>query len=247
MPIRIIGGAPGFARAILAGGARTSRGFTMRRRITWAFSALLLASCADYGAPSEVLNGTVVYSQPAPADNPTGYFYAPDYPKSGAKPIYYIDPEVNLVENGVPSTPNLPATVTSTIANAMDGLGWERTNTAPSYPQSAVGIKVSLVANEAAYYEDGYWCYYYWYMYCGYNWYYAGTYTYGSVVLEMADYTQLGSNDKPKAVWATTLYGIAYDYQYNYGSYDPTRINGGIVQAFSDSAKWLDATLPPTN
>ena len=83
-------------------------------------------------------------------------------------------------------------------------------------------------------YWGGYWCWYYPY-YCGGGWYYpyvpVTTYTTGTLVMTMVDPSTLGeSTDGNKhVVWTGAINGLLA------GTYDVTRVNRGIDQAFKQS------------
>src|SRR5512133_4300639 len=83
-------------------------------RCFWALATALLASCYSYGAPDEVLFGEAVYTQQAP-----GFDF---------KPLtkYYLDPSVNVMNDGNVGLDTLPAGVISAIDANMSALGYTK-------------------------------------------------------------------------------------------------------------------------
>jgi hypothetical protein len=236
-PFRDTGGAPGSPAAVRAGGAATDGGITMRKQLTWTFAAALLASCS-YEVPDEVLTGVTVATQgkPDPA-GPDGVFDFGSLDPDGAGPLqptFYIDPNVNVVDDGDASVEALPVAIGTQISDEMTALGYEEVFTEPvTETANAVAIKVSLLTGTGAVYYPGYWCGVYWYYYgCYYSWYYAGSYRYGTVILEMADLSA-PADGRADVLWQALLYGIAYDYSTT--GYNTQRINEGIARAFGQS------------
>src|SRR5512139_3172552 len=81
-------------------------------RVFGALAVALLSSCADYGAPDEVLYGEAVFTQPAP-----GADFA------GLAGTYYLDPTYTLVDGDDLSSVALPSSIRTAIENNMAALG----------------------------------------------------------------------------------------------------------------------------
>jgi hypothetical protein len=192
----------------------------------WALAAALLASCAGYGAPDEVLYGNAVYTQPKPSF---------DFKPLGT---YYLDPDYKLVEDANSSNVALPSAVIATIDQNMQALGYTKSADLASIvgQAGAVGIKVSLLKGTGAVYYPGYWCDYWYYYSCWYDWTYAGSYVYGTVMLEMGDLS-VGANPpdgKLPILWLGAIYGVSGG-----ATFDIPRVQAGIDRAFAQS-QYLD-------
>jgi hypothetical protein len=190
-------------------------------RCSWALATALLASCYGYGTPDEVLYGTAVYTQQAP-----GYDF---------KPLskYYLDPIVNVMNDGNETQDTLPAPVASAIDAHMAALGYEKVNSlVEAAVTGGVGLRAAVLKGTGAVYYPGYWCDYWTYYGCYYSWYYAGSYHFGTVILEMGDLSGYPppAQQKLPILWASAMYGVQTT-----AAYDVQRINDAIDRAFAQS------------
>jgi uncharacterized protein DUF4136 len=202
-------------------------------RWSWALAAALLASCAGYGAPDEVVFGEAVYTQGKPDfDFKT---LAP-----GAQPKYAIVEQMVVVDGTTnPPQETLPSAIAQTIRTNMNQLGYVEvpaTGTPESQIDAAdVAIQAALLKGTAAVYYPGYWCDYWYYYSCYYDYYYAGSYKYGSVILQMTDVRLFAPGTPPKGqklppLWAGAVYGVQTS-----SANDITRAQSGLNDAFSKS------------
>jgi hypothetical protein len=181
----------------------------------------LLASCADYGAPDEVLYGEAVFSQPKP-----GFDYTP-------LGTYFLSPDYLHFEGELPVRTALPANVAAAINNNMVALGY---TAAATQLDADVQLSVTVLDGTAAVYYPGYWCDYWYYYYCYYDYSYAGSYQYGMAILEMADVRGASgiATEEVPVVWAGLVYGVATT-----AAYDTARVADGFNRAFGQS-QYLD-------
>jgi hypothetical protein len=112
------------------------------------------------------------------------------------------------------------------IESNMTKLGWTKATT----PETAdVVLFPAVWTNTTVVYWYDYWCWYYPY-YCGWGYYYpypsVSTYTTGTMVM-----TMIPTDDSvvPASVWTSAINGLLS------GSYNVTRVNNGIDQAFKQS------------
>ena len=175
------------------------------RRMLWILPAALLA-CADYGAPDEVVYGTVVYTQPR-----SGFDFSTELPPGAT---YYLDTTMNLVSETGVTTAAMPAPVQTAIRTNLGALGYVEDASGSPLDNADVGLKMSVLVGDVDVFYPGYWCgYWYWY-YCGYGgWYYAGSYTVGMAILEMGDIRTPPADPGVALpiVWSALMYGVAYD------------------------------------
>ena len=201
-------------------------------RWIWALAAALLAACGTYGAPDSVVYGTDVLTLPQPG-----------YVPSSATTNYYLDPTMTVVKGD----PNIPGNVTTvridsgqyaSVGTAVDsnmvaaGFTNKISVQPPQGTANTVAMHLSALTGTAATYYPGYWCDYWYYYSCYYTWYYAGSYNYGSVIVEMVD-ASAPPTPPPASVpilWQSQIYGVATT-----ASYDIPRIVEGINRAFSQS------------
>jgi len=110
------------------------------------------------------------------------------------------------------------------INDNMKALGWTKVTD----PTSAdVVIFPAAWTNTTVYYWYDYWCWYYYY--CGWGYYYpsVSSYTTGTFVMTMIPKAQ--ESIEPTGVWDAAINGLLS------GSYDVTRVNNAIDQAFEQS------------
>ncbi|HET8541139.1 MAG TPA: hypothetical protein VFL83_14790 [Anaeromyxobacter sp.] len=205
-------------------------------RYLCALAAALLASCADYSVPDNVLYGEAVYTQPDPAF--TG-FKALDF--------YWLDTAVKVYEDD-PDNPTLddltdyPGIVSAIDAN-MEALGYTKLGAGPpidpAFPSDGTAatavLRVAVSKGTGEYWYGGYWCDPYYYYWCYYDWYYAGSYKFGTVMMSLNDFSvTAGPGTTLPIRWIAAMYGVATTV-----GYDVQRIAGAIDVAFGQS-QYLD-------
>jgi hypothetical protein len=186
-------------------------------------SALLLWGCYPHG-PEYTQDLDVVVTH-----------HNPDY-DFVAKATYALPNKIvkitgNLKEGDPPEfIPDVyAAQILARIESNMTALGWTK-----------VGVDASpdLMLLPAAwettyvYYWYDYWSWWYGGYYPSYPYYppvYVSSYTTGSLLMTIQDPTQLGGNGNPVNQWTAILNGVLN------GSYNATRMNGLIDQAFTQS------------
>jgi hypothetical protein len=187
-------------------------------------AAALVAGCADYGAPDEVLFGTAVYSQPKAGFDPQ------------ALGTYYLFTDAVVLGDTATITPQtinllLPqyAGILDAIDANMQGYGYRKTLILPppaGEPGTAT-IRVAIMSGTAAVYYPGYWCDYWVYYSCYPNYSYAGSYKFGTVFVDMGGFRTDGKLDSE---WIGAVYGVATGVPY-----DTPRIVDGINRAYAQS------------
>ncbi len=201
-------------------------------RYFWALAAALLASCADYSVPDEVLYGQVVYTQP-------------DSTFTGFKSLdsYYLDLTVKVYEDDPqnPTTINLGDSQYAGIVNAIrtnmeEVYGYTRlTSIPPPGTAGAAVVRMAVAKNTATYWYGGYWCDPYSYYWCYYDWYSAGQYEYGTVMMSLNDFSVAANPGTNLPIrWIAAMYGVA-----STPAYDLPRIVEAINRSFSQS-QYLD-------
>ena len=209
----------------------------MKIRPWFLLAAMAAAGCGGYDAPSEVTGGQLVYTQPAPTtdNNPSAIF----------KPLtnYYLDPSMEVWKDGVQQVPQaIPSSSVTTITTRMTNFGYTQVvppNPIPpngNPPNADVGLRLAYLQTTSTYYYNGGYCSIYWaYYYCYPGWAYAGSYTTGTVLVQMVD-LRTGSTASPgRALWVSALYAILGTAGLDAA---PT-MNTALNQAF-DQSPYLD-------
>ncbi len=201
-------------------------------RYFWALAAALLASCADYSVPDEVLYGSVVYTQPEP-----GFTF------KGNVSSYWLDPAVKVYEDD----PNVPSDVlnlndsqysglVSAIQTNMKALGYG--DPLPAKPTAgdtgATVLRMAVAKGTGTYWYGGYWCDPYYYYWCYYDWYYAGSYKYGTIMMSLSDVSNPDPGANIQIRWIAAMYGVA-----STPGYDIPRVADAINRSFGQS-RYLD-------
>jgi hypothetical protein len=191
----------------------------MRTRSLLALAAsLALAACGTTGAPDEVVYGVAVYTQPSPGVD------------FGPLATYYVEPMVRVRKDGQDQTDvPMPASVMAAIDDQMQAAGFT-----PGASDSAeVGLKLAYVTNSVDYYYTGGWCdiYYGWYG-CYYPPVYAGSYRYGTALLQMYEQIPPIAGQPFPALWFSSMYGVVDDFS---PTADTTRLVNAINRAFEQS------------
>ena len=111
------------------------------------------------------------------------------------------------------------------IESNMSAIGWTKVD---DQENADLALLPAVWTNTTIYYWTDYWCWYYYY-YCGWGYYYptVTSYTTGTLVMTLVaageDYIE------PESVWTGAANGVLS------GSYDVSRVNKGISQAFEQS------------
>jgi len=210
-----------------------------------ALATLLLGSCY-YGAPNSVLYGNPVATQYANGVNWNAYT------------TFSVDPTIAVVDNTSSITQNCTvdgSQLVGTIENQMTAGGytavtWADASGPGSGPAVDLQIKMSATLGSQSYYYPG-WCSWYPYYYCYPGWVYAGTYNFGTIVLDMGDTRNqppAGSGGKIPLVWDAAAYGVLSSYYTgctsNGNSVNWTTIQSIIVRAFDQSPYITKSTTP---
>jgi hypothetical protein len=202
----------------------------MKIRSWFSLAAIAAAGCGGYDAPSEVTNGQLVYTQPAPTtdNNPSAIF----------KPLnsYYLDPSLEVWKDGVQQLPQaVPSSTVSVITTRMGTFGYTQQTTNPPVgqtPNADVGLRLAYLQTTNTYYYSGGYCSIYWaYYYCYPGWAYAGSYTTGTVLIQMVD-LRTGTGASPgRALWVSSLYAILGTA----GLSNSGALNTALTRAFAQS------------
>jgi Domain of unknown function (DUF4136) len=158
----------------------------------------------------------------------TNYTETFDFESKGtyAMPDKIVKVTSNLAEGENPDYVQEPynTQILNTIKSNMTALGW----TEVEDPANAdLTLFPAVWTNTTVVYWQDYWCWYYYY--CGWGWYYPSysTYTTGTMVMGLvasgAEYVE------PSVVWTGAINGLLS------GSYDLSRVNNAIDQAFKQS------------
>jgi hypothetical protein len=116
--------------------------------------------------------------------------------------------------------------VLNKIQSNMTALGWTKVD---DPEQADLALMPAVWTNTTIYYWYNNWCWYYYY-YCGWGWYGGGgytSYTSGTLVMGLVAYGD--EYVDPTIVWTGAINGLLS------GSYDISRVNKGIDQAFKQS------------
>lgn len=133
----------------------------------------------------------------------------------------------NLIEGEDPEFVKEPQNtqMLEKIKSNMTALGWTTTED----PTNADLVLFPAVwTNTTVYYWYNYWCWYYPY-YCGYGWGYPSVSSYTTGTLVMALVVDGENYVDPARVWTGAANGLLS------GSYNVTRVNNAIDQAFKQS------------
>ena len=196
-----------------------------------ALAALALASCGDYFAPDSVVFGNIVATQHAAAVNWSGYT------------TYSINPTVTVVDGTgtVMQTCTVDGTqLAANLKTLMEGRGYLPVdwNGTPATTISDLQLQMTaMIGDQDVYYTD--WCGWYGYYYCYPGWTYAGSYTFGTLVVDMGDRQNVGTDNVIPLVWTDANYGVLASYYAGCvgsgTSVNWARINSAITRAFEQS------------
>jgi hypothetical protein len=159
----------------------------------------------------------------------TNYTETFDFASKGtyAMPDKIVKITGTLAEGQLPEYVKEPynTQILNKIESNMTALGWTKV----ADPENAdLALMPAVWTNTTVVYWYDYWCWYYYY-YCGWGWSYPSytTYTTGTLVMGL-----IASGDEyvdPSSVWTGAINGLLS------GTYDITRVNNGIDQAFKQS------------
>ncbi len=144
-----------------------------------------------------------------------------------AMPDSIVKVEGDLAEGEEPEIVKEPynTQMLTRISSNMEALGWTRIDN----PEEAdLVLFPAAWTNTTVYYWYDYWCWY-WYYYCGWGWGYPTVSTYTTGTLVMALIADGEDYIDPTHVWTGAVNGLLA------GSYNSTRVNNAIDQAFAQS------------
>lgn len=205
-------------------------------RYLWALATALLASCADYSVPDNVVYGELVYTQQDQAF--TGFKNLNTYWIDTAFRLYEDDPQNPILQD----LTDYPGIV-SAIDSNMQALGYTKlgqgTQLDAGFPTAgtagATVIRMAVAKGTGTYWYGGYWCDPYYYYWCSYDYYYAGSYKYGTVMMSLNDFS-VPAADPPDPSqtlpirWIAAMYGVA-----STPAYDIPRVVDAINRAYGQS------------
>ncbi len=119
------------------------------------------------------------------------------------------------------------ALILAQIDKNMEALGWDKVDVSAN-PDVLLAVASWETTTIFYYYDYWYWWYGGYYPGWGYP-AYGGSYTTGTLFMTMIDPEEVGANGNAILQWTGGVNGILT------GSYDATRVNKGIDQAFSQS------------
>jgi hypothetical protein len=183
----------------------------MNSRLAALATAALLASCFE-SAPSSVVNGVAVGTQISPTADFTNHT------------TFSVDPTIAVVDQTGSVTVNREvdgSQIAGTIAQNMTARGftekpWAANDTVVTNTADLQFTMQALLGSADVYYP-GY-CGWYPYYYCYPGWTYAGSYSFGTLVITMGDRKAIGSlppgdpNAKLPLLWTNANYGILQSY-----------------------------------
>ena len=203
----------------------------MKIRPWFLLAAMTAAGCGGYDAPSEVTLGSLVYTQPAPGASFT------------ALRTYYLDPNLEVWEDGTAQPSQIvPSSTLTTINARMASYGYTAVTTPPasgSPPASDIGMRLAFLKSNYTYYvSDGY-CSLYWvYWACWPGWAYTSSYSTGTVLMLMVDTRK--TPPASSVLWATSLYAVLQGSSLE----NTTALNGALNRAF-DQSTYLRTSAGP--
>lgn len=211
----------------------------MKARVA-ALATLILAACEGYSAPDSVVFGSLVVTQRAQTVDWNAYR------------SYSIDPTVVVVDGTgtvMTSCSVDGGQLVPTIKANMDARGYEQ---APWNPTGGADLQIKMSAflgSQDVYYAD--WCSWYSYYYCYPGWTYAGSYSFGTLVVDMGDVLHAGPPTTPPGklplVWTNANYGVLASYYAgcagNGNNVSWSRIQESIDRAFAQSP-YIQRTAP---
>ncbi len=182
-----------------------------------ALATLLLASCASYTAPDSVVYGTAVITQHA-----NGVTWT-DYTTFSVGQTVAIRDETGSTPQDCTVAAN--AGLLQAIKDEMVARGY-REATGLETPDLELALSSRLGSVE--YWYSGGWCGWYPYYYCYPGWSYGGSYSFGTILLEMGDRKNAGVT--MPLLWSDAAYGVLAGYYQGCGD-SPSGINWTRIQA----------------
>jgi hypothetical protein len=177
----------------------------MKARLSLIASAALLASCGDYSAPDSVVNGVAVITLHSATATWADYS------------TYSIDETVTVVDatGTIQQTCTVPgAQIAAVIRDQMTSRNYAEL---PWGQTTDLQFKLTaFLGSQDVYYAD--WCSWYGYYYCYPGWTYAGSYKFGTLVIDMGDVLHStpppvgGSVGELPLTWTAAQYGILSSY-----------------------------------
>jgi hypothetical protein len=196
----------------------------MKNRFLLAIAAsVALAACGDFTAPDEVVYGVAVATAKSPGASFAGLN------------TYYLDTTIAVRKDGQAATPPttpMPQVVQDAINAQMRAAGY----TAADVATAQVGLSLTYITNSVDYYYSGGYCdIWYGYYGCYYPPVYAGSYRYGTAILNMVDKRSPANPGAPfPGRWVNFMYGVVTEYAGS-ASYNTSRLVEAIDRGFAQS------------
>jgi hypothetical protein len=203
-----------------------------------ALAAATLAGCYVPSAPDEVLHGVVTA---------TNYRQVANFPANfAAYTNVLLSPTVAVVDdtNGGPVTitPTVNDGVVAGIRKNLEARGYTVSTDAAAAGAGALKVGAYALFSSVNLYYSDYWCSWYYYYYCTPTVSYAGSYNYGTLVVEAGDELQNPGDLPPtpgvasKLAWTSASYGVmAGGNAITANSPGYAKVLGSIDQAFAQS------------
>ncbi|MFL5366583.1 MAG: hypothetical protein ACJ781_14010, partial [Myxococcales bacterium] len=126
----------------------------MKSRLWFLLAAIGAIGCGGYSADEEVTLGSAVYTQPAPAVDFTAF------------KTYYLDPQMEVWEDGTQKLPQpVGSTTVTTIQQQLTKYGYTQQATPPTgtnLPNADVGLRLVFLQSNFTYYVSSGYCSVYW-------------------------------------------------------------------------------------
>jgi hypothetical protein len=205
----------------------------MNSRFAALAALALTAGCTSFSAPDSVLYGSAVATQQKSGTVWSSYTTA------------MVDPTITVVDGTgtVQTTCTVPGTqVATTIEHLLAARGY---TVLPFVAPGVTGVDLVVkmtahLGSQSVYYGGGY-CGWYPYYYCYPGWSYAGSYSFGTLQLEMGDVKAAGGiqGNKIPLIWQNVNYGILAGYYSgcsgNGSGINFSRLDDAVSRAFDQS------------
>ena len=200
-----------------------------------ALAALVLGTgCQSFSAPDSVVYGTAVITNTAPGTRWSSFT------------TFSVDPLIAVVDDtgSVSTSCSVPSTqLVPTIRNELEARGYTWVDWDPSSANTGADLQIKISAHlgSADYYYAGYCGWYPYYYYCYPGWSYAGSYSFGTLVLDMGDAKDATVGGRIPLVWTAAGYGVLASYysgctnNQNGAGINWGRIQEAVYRAFDQS------------
>jgi hypothetical protein len=195
-----------------------------------------LAGCYTPSAPDDVLYGAITATTYRPVDNFPANF--------AAYSNVLLNPTVTVIDDtnsGVSITAGVNDGVIAEIRSNLEARGYAVSTDAAAAGTGALKVAAYGLFSSVNLYYSSYWCSWYYYYYCYPTTGYAGSYNYGTLLIEAGDELQNpGQPPTPgtpsKLIWTSASYGVmAGGDAITVSSPGYPKVLGSIDQAFAQS------------